>query len=116
MKRTPEHKAVTWREGRRIEDLVRTFQRRGGAAAAVDGKYVCRTLSLNFSSNPFYQDFKQCLPSLIILIGGLTLMALIIPYAFASVIKQLQEEEALRNMRHNDTMGGMEETQTNVAL
>ena len=40
MKRTPEHKAVTWREGRRIEELVRTSQRREGAAVAVDGKYV----------------------------------------------------------------------------
>ena len=44
-------------------------------------------------------------------------MALIIPYAFASVIKQLQEEEALRNMRSNVTMGDLEpETQANVAL
>merc|ERR1711971_983165 len=64
-----------------------------------------------------WKDFKQCLPSLIILIGGLTLMALIIPYAFASVIKQLQEEEALRNMRSNVTMEDLElETQANVAL
>ena len=43
-------------------------------------------------------------------------MVLIIPYAFASVIKQLQEEEALRNMRNNKTMLDPEETQTNVAL
>ena len=51
MKRTPEHKAVTWREGRRIEELVRTSQRREGAAVAVDGKYVNSIiLTLSFRS------------------------------------------------------------------
>ena len=49
MKKTPEHKAVTWREGRRIEELVRTSQRREGAAVAVDGKYVSIILTLGFS-------------------------------------------------------------------
>ena len=49
MKRTPEHKAVTWREGRRTEELVRTSQRREGAAVAVDGKYVSIILTLGFS-------------------------------------------------------------------
>ena len=134
VKRTPEHKAVTWGTEERS---VRTYQSRGAAAVAVDGKCVdttgCFTVSVpdaQYHETPcrrnrilmlvqffnFYQDFKQCLPSLIILIVGLTLMVLVIPYAFASVIKQLQEEEALRNMRNNDTMLDLKETQTNVAL
>ena len=57
------------------------------------------------------QDVKQCLPSIIILIVGLTLMVLFIPYAFASVIRQIQREEALKMMT-NDTSTGEETDQS----
>ena len=41
----------------------------------------------------YVQDVRECLPSIIILVVGLTIMVLFIPYAFASVIKQLQMEQ-----------------------
>ena len=41
------------------------------------------------------QDIKEIIPSIIILVVGLTIMALFIPYAFASVIRQIQREQAM---------------------
>ena len=51
------------------------------------------------------QDIRDVLPSCIILIVGLAIMVLVIPYAFSSVIKQIQMENALRNITSNITKG-----------
>ena len=51
------------------------------------------------------QDIRDVLPSCIILIVGLAIMVLVIPYAFSSVIKQIQMENSLRNITSNITKG-----------
>ena len=42
-----------------------------------------------------WKDVKDITPTVLILIGGLLIMIFVIPYAFSSVIKQLEAEAAL---------------------
>jgi hypothetical protein len=41
------------------------------------------------------RDIRDVIPGFIILILGISVMVLVIPYAFASVIKQLRSEDVL---------------------
>ena len=62
--------------------------------------------------NNCVQDIKEIIPSIIILVVGLTIMALFIPYAFASVIRQIQREQAMASnssMVEEDNDNGAEE-------
>ena len=54
----------------------------------------------------YFKDFKQILPSIIILVVGLAIMIMFIPYAFMSVIKQLQREQMM--MMKNETSSSLE--------
>ena len=60
---------------------------------------TCRVIVIKDikSLKKFIQDIKEIIPSIIILVVGLTIMALFIPYAFASVIRQIQREQAMAN-------------------
>ncbi len=46
------------------------------------------------------KDVRDILPTVLILLGGLLIMIFVIPYAFSSVIKQLEAEQ-VRECRHN---------------
>merc|ERR1719192_525732 len=63
----------------------------GGAKAEIEDSSTCCCACT-------CKDIKDILPSCIILIVGLAIMVLVIPYAFSSVIKQIQMENALRNI------------------
>merc|ERR1711874_15958 len=43
------------------------------------------------------KDIRDIMPTLLILFGGLLIMVLVIPYAFASVIRQLEAEQDMKN-------------------
>ena len=45
------------------------------------------------------KDIRDIMPTVLILIGGLLIMIFVIPYAFSSVIKQLEAEELLEKAR-----------------
>ena len=45
------------------------------------------------------KDIKDITPTVLILIGGLLIMIFVIPYAFSSVIKQLEAEAALNEAK-----------------
>ena len=45
------------------------------------------------------QDVKDILPTLLILLVGLLIMVLVIPYAFSSVFKQLEMEKEISRIR-----------------
>ena len=47
----------------------------------------------------FFQDVKDILPTLLILLVGLLIMVLVIPYAFSSVFKQLEMEKEISRIR-----------------
>lgn len=56
------------------------------------------------SKLPWYRgvtckDIKDITPTVLILLGGLLIMIFVIPYAFSSVIKQLEAEEMLEKAR-----------------
>jgi len=45
------------------------------------------------------KDIKDIMPTVLILLGGILIMIFVIPYAFSSVIKQLEAEEMLEKAR-----------------
>ncbi len=45
------------------------------------------------------KDIKDITPTVLILIGGLLIMIFVIPYAFSSVIKQLEAEHIMEEAR-----------------
>ena len=51
-----------------------------------------------------FQDIREILPTIIILVFGLLIMAIVIPYAFRSVIRQLEEEQEMNNKRNEDNL------------
>ena len=51
-----------------------------------------------------FQDIREILPTIIILVFGLLMMAIVIPYAFRSVIRQLEEEQEMNNKRNEDNL------------
>jgi len=44
-------------------------------------------------------DIRDIIPTVLILLVGLLIMVLVIPYAFSSVIKQLQQEQELNRLK-----------------
>merc|ERR1719412_2644026 len=62
------------------------------------------TSQLEAAKLPWYRgitckDIKDITPTVLILLGGLLIMIFVIPYAFSSVIKQLEAEEMLEKAR-----------------
>ena len=57
---------------------------------------------------------KAILPTLVILVVGLLIMILVIPYAFSSVFKQLEMEKEINRIREemnrNRTLAALEKT------
>ena len=57
---------------------------------------------------------KAILPTLVILVVGLLIMILVIPYAFSSVFKQLEMEKEINRsreeMNRNRTLAALEKT------
>ncbi len=41
------------------------------------------------------KDVRDIMPTVLILLGGLLIMIFVIPYAFSSVIKQLEAEQVI---------------------
>ena len=54
------------------------------------------------------KDIKDITPTVLILIGGLLIMIFVIPYAFSSVIKQLEAEQILEAAREKARMAEFE--------
>ncbi|XP_023323416.1 uncharacterized protein LOC111697597 [Eurytemora carolleeae] len=59
-----------------------------------------------------WKDIRDILPTLIILLVGLLIMVIVIPYAFSSVIKQLQQEQELNRLREELELNKTESDKT----
>ena len=67
------------------------------------GRFVRYNIDLN--DNGVFQDIRELLPCLIIMILGLTFVITVFPYVFSTVIKQIIESDHRAEMiRQNKTL------------
>ncbi|XP_040580023.1 uncharacterized protein [Lepeophtheirus salmonis] len=76
-----------------------SFRQHGGSVTGSDAP-----------KQPWYKgvtchDIRAIMPTVLILLGGLLIMIFVIPYAFSTVIKQLQAEEVLEQKRLAEEAG-----------
>lgn len=62
------------------------------------------------------KDIRDIMPTVLILIGGLLIMIFVIPYAFSSVIKQLEAEQLLEEAREAAKMAEYEAAKKAAAM
>lgn len=61
------------------------------------------------------KDIKDITPTVVILIGGLLIMIFVIPYAFSSVIKQLEAEALIEAAREQQRLAYIEARKAEMA-